>query len=106
RTRSNAFGIEDPHRIELHVGFENGAFDRTERMAAAIVAAIGNDHQRFTVVARLLHQSQGHLNRVKEGGSTEGPCVIDLMRQQLNVFGKRYSQPGTVIEFDEKKLVV
>src|SRR3954471_3623383 len=54
--------IEDADGVDLHVGFFHDALDLALGVAAAVVAAIGDDEQRLLAVVRVAHLVHAEIN--------------------------------------------
>src|ERR1035438_5388929 len=51
--------LEDADGVDQHIVFANQILDLVLRVAAAVIAAIGDNQQRFSILLRLLHLVHG-----------------------------------------------
>ena len=64
--------LVDPDRIDLDVRFAHQVLDFALGVAAAVVAAVGDDQQRLARVVGLLHLVHGQVNAVQQRGAALG----------------------------------
>src|SRR5581483_11742647 len=86
--------LVDTDCVDLGVGFLYQILDFAFRIAAVVVAAVGNQKQRLARILGVLHLMQGQVHRIKQSGFTLGLCerqpVLDLFqtaRKRLDEVG-------------------
>ena len=85
--RSNR--LKDADAINLNIGFADCVLDLTFSIAAVIVAAIGDDQDRFARIARLLHLVHGHVDAIQQRGFSLGLGELQAILNVLGVGGER-----------------
>ena len=90
----------------MRVGFFHQVFDFSFGVAAIVVAAVGDDQQRFARVPGLLHLVKRQVDGVQQRGAAfgvgEGEPVLNL----LEAGGERLDQLGGIVELHQKELVL
>src|SRR5665647_3486186 len=98
--------LENADGVDQHIVFANQIFDFTLRVAAAVIAAVGDDQQRFAIFLRHLHLVHGQKNRVEQRRAPLGLRPRELILDLLDVTRERHHQLRLVVELHQKKLVL
>ena len=89
----------------MDVRFPHQVLDFALRVAAAVVASVGDDEQRLARIVALLHLVQGHVDGVKQSGPAlglrEGQAILDV----LDVGCEILDQLGAVVELHQEEFV-
>ena len=88
------------------VGFLHQRLDFRFAVAAAVIAAVGDQQERLARVLGLFHFVHRHVDRVEQRGSSfglgEGELVLDL----LQIARERLNQAGGIVELHQEKFVL
>src|SRR6476661_7832638 len=98
--------IIDPYGIDHHVGFLHQRLDLALGISTVIVAAIGDDQQRFLWILRFPHLAYAKINCVQQGGPAFrhrkdklSLQVVDRLREVRNLL-------RTISESNKEELVL
>ena len=98
--------IEDADGEQLSVRLADQVPHLVLRIAAAIVAAVGDDQDRFALVARLLHLVHAVIDGIEQSGAMPGPNRLQSRLDIVNRRSEVFDQLGTIVEADDEELVL
>jgi hypothetical protein len=95
----------DTDRINLDVRFLHKVFDFAFRVAAAVIAAIGDDDQRLARVMRFFHCVEGEIDPVEQSSSSLGLRERESVLDLLETMRDGIYQFGPVVELNEESFI-
>src|SRR5438552_4293896 len=98
--------VENSHGVHLYVSFEHGVLDFARRVAAAIVAPIGNDDDRLAEIAGVLHLHGSHMDGIQQRSPSERAGPHDAAEELVGILRERNGQPRTLVELDQEEFVL
>src|ERR1017187_3165633 len=98
-------GFVDSDGIDLDVGFFHQVTKFPFGVAAAVVAAVGDDQNRLARVPCLLHFMQAQVDGVQQGGHAFGLAETEAALDVPRAVGESLCQFGCVVELYQVELV-
>src|ERR1039457_4152904 len=98
-------GFVDSDGIDLDVGFFHQVTKFPFGVAAAVVAAIGDDQNRLAPVPGLFHFMQAQVDGVQQGGHAFGLAETEAALDLPGAVGEGLHQIGRIVELYQVELV-
>ena len=98
--------IEDTQRVDLHVGFVDRLLDFGLGVAAVIVPAVGEKHDRFPRIPGVLHLSHRQMEGVEQRGTSHRLGANEALVKIVRVPSEWGREFRPLVELDQKELIV